>query len=35
MFEDIGVLIGAALFFALSLVVGWLYGRMAWQILRS
>jgi hypothetical protein len=34
-FEDIGVLIGIAMFFALSYLAGWMYGRGAWLILRS
>lgn len=35
MFEDIGVLIGIAMFFALSLALGWIYGLGARLILRS
>lgn len=35
MFEDIGLLIGIILFFALSLIVGRLFGWVAWRILRS
>jgi hypothetical protein len=34
-FEDIGVLIGIAMFFALSLALGWIYGLGARLILRS
>jgi hypothetical protein len=33
--EDIGALLGITMFFALSLVAGWLYGRGAGWILRS
>jgi len=34
-FEDIGLLIGVVLFFALSFIVGLLFGWVAWRILRS
>jgi hypothetical protein len=33
--EDIGAVLGIAMFFALSLIAGWLCGRGAWLILRS